>query len=236
MRILGIVAALRSEARCLAKLPSTAAGVVQLPSGTLLYIAGMGAKQAHAAAELLIARGATALLSWGSAGGLQPKLLPGNLILPKTVSYPKKGIFSTDHGWHNRLVTRLANHLDIHTESLAQSHTVLRNPAEKFDFGKQEDAIAVDIESGSVAEVADEKNLPFMAIRAIADPLEQNIPPSALTAIDERGRLRPFHLLGTLARRPADFLLLNQLRRNFSAARTALTTVARLVGDDFLAF
>ena len=236
MRILGIVAALISEARCLAKLPSAAAGVVQLPGGALLHIAGIGAEQAHAAAQLLIERGATALLSWGSAGGLQPKLSPGNLILPKTVSYPKKGFFSTDHGWQNRLVTQLTNHLVIHTESLAQSHTVLRNPAEKFDFGKLTDAIAVDLESGSVAEVAEEKSLPFMVIRAIADPLEQNIPPSALTAIDERGRLRPFHLLGTLARNPADFTVLNQLRRNFTAARTTLTTVARLAGADFLAF
>ena len=196
----------------------------------------MGTEQAHAAAELLINRGATALLSWGSAGGLQPKLIPGNLILPKTINYPKKGIFSTDDDWHSRLFTRLANHLDIHTECLAQSHTVLKSPAEKFDFGKQEDAIAVDMESGSLAEVAEKKNLPFMAIRAIADPLEQNIPPSAFTAIDMRGRIRPFHLLGTLARRPADFLLLNQLMRNFTAARTTLTMVAHLLGDDLLAF
>jgi adenosylhomocysteine nucleosidase len=236
LRILGIVAALRPEARSLGSLPLAATGLVQLSRSALLYIAGMGAKQAQAAAEMLIAQNASALLSWGSAGALHPKLSPGNLILPKIVIYPQKGIFSTDDGWHNRLVSRLANQLEIFTEPLAQSLTVLRNPPEKLDFVRKNEALAVDMESGSVAEAAAKANLPFMAIRAIADPLQQNIPASALRAIDESGRFRPFHLLRSLARRPADFLVLSRLRRNFNASRTTLTTVAQLVGENFLAF
>jgi len=236
LRILGIVAALRPEARSLGSLPLTAAGLVQLSRSTLLYIAGMGAKQAQAAAEVLIAKKASALLSWGSAGALHSKLSPGNLILPKIVIYPQKGIFSTDDGWHNRLLSRLATQFEISTEPLAQSLTVLRSREEKLDFVKQNEALAVDMESGSVAEVAVKANLPFMAIRAIADPLEQDIPHSVLRAVNESGRFRPFHLLGSLARRPADFLILNRLRRNFIAARKTLSTVAQLVGEDFLAF
>ena len=234
--MLGIVAALRSEARILGSLPLTASGLVQLSPSTLLYIAGMGAKQAQVAAEVLIGENASALLSWGSAGALHSKLSPGNLILPKIVIYPQKGIFSTDDGWHNRLLTRLANQLEVFTDPLAQSLSALKSREEKLDFVKQNQALAVDMESASVAKAAVKASLPFMAIRAIADPLEQNIPASVLRAIDESGRFRPFHLLGNLARRPADFLILNQLRRNFIAARTTLTTVAQLVGDGFLAF
>jgi adenosylhomocysteine nucleosidase len=234
--MLGIVAALRSEARSLGSLPLTASGLVQLSPSTLLYIAGMGAKQAQVAAEVLIGENASALLSWGSAGALHSKLSPGNLLLPKIVIYPQKGIFSTDDGWHNRLLTRLANRLEVFTDPLAQSLSALKSREEKLYFVKQNQALAVDMESASVAKAAVKASLPFMAIRAIADPLEQNIPASVLRAIDESGRFRPFHLLGSLARRPADFLILNQLRRNFIAARTTLTTVAQLVGDDFLAF
>jgi adenosylhomocysteine nucleosidase len=234
--MLGIVAALRSEARILGSLPLTASGLVQLSPSTLLYIAGMGAKQAQVAAEVLIGENASALLSWGSAGALHAKLSPGNLIVPKIVIYPHKGIFSTDDGWHNRLLTRLANQLEVFTDPLAQSLSALKSREEKLDFIKQNQALAVDMESASVAEAAVKASLPFMAIRAIADPLEQNIPASVLRAIDESGRFRPFHLLGNLARRPADFLILNQLRRNFIAARTTLTTVAQLVRDGFLAF
>lgn len=236
LKILGIVAALKPEARSLGSLPLTAHGLVQLSRSTLLYIAGMGAKQARAAAEALIAEKASALLSWGSAGALHSKLLPGNLILPKVVICPQKGIFSTDDGWHNRILSRLASQLEIFTAPLAQSFTVLRSRQEKLDFVKENQALAVDMESGSVAEAAVKANLPFMAIRAIADPLEQDIPESVLRAINESGQLRSFHLLGSLARRPTDLLMLNRLRRNFIAARKTLSTVAQLAGEDFLAF
>jgi adenosylhomocysteine nucleosidase len=234
--MLGIVAALQTEARSLGSLPVTASGPIQLSPSTLLYIAGMGAKQAQAAAEALIGENASALLSWGCAGALHSKLSPGNLILPQIIIYPQKGIFSTDNSWHKRLLTRLANQFEVYTEPLAQSLSALKSRAEKLDFVKQNQALAVDMESASVAEAAVEADLPFMAIRAIADPLEQNIPASVFRAINQKGRLRPFHLLAGLARRPADILILNQLRRNFHAARTTLTTVARLVGEDFLAF
>jgi adenosylhomocysteine nucleosidase len=234
--MLGIVAALQTEARSLGSLPSTASGLVHLSPSTLVYIAGMGAKQAQIASEVLIRENASALLSWGSAGALHPKLSPGNLILPKIVMYPQGRIFLTHEGWHSRLVTRLVNHVVIHTEPLAQSLTVLRSPVEKSDFGEENQAIAVDMESGSVAEVAEEANLPFMAIRAIVDSLEQGLTESAVTAIGEGGQLRPFHLLASLARKPSEFLPLIRVRRNFIAARTTLTTVAQLVGDDFLAF
>lgn len=236
MKILGIVAPLTSEARSLTSQPIRAGGLVQLPGVTLLKVAGIGAEKALAAAELLVAEGATALLSWGSGGGLQPNLSPGNLILPKTIIDLQERILRADEAWHNRLYQSLSSHLPIHTEPLAQSPTVLTTPVEKLDFFKQTAAIAVDMESGSVAEVASKANLPFMAIRAIVDTSDMTIPLSGLTAIDEYGGLRPMHLLGSLLRRPADLLLLNQLRSNFTAARTTLSTVAQLVGDNFLAF
>ena len=213
-----------------------AGGLVQLPGGALLKVAGIGAEQTLAAAELLIAQGATALLSWGSGGGLQPKLLAGTLVLPRTIIDLQERIFLTDEAWHDRLFGRLTSYFAVHTEPLAQSPTILKNPLEKHNFFEQTAAIAVDMESGSLAEVASRANLPFMAIRAIVDTSDMAIPQSGLTAIDEHGGLRPFHLLASLLRRPADLFLLNQLRRNFTAARTSLTAVARLVGDDFLAF
>ena len=216
--------------------PIGADGLVRLDGTTLLKIAGIGAKRALAASELLIAKGATVLLSWGSGGALHPKLSPGNLILPKSVIASQKDVFPTDADWHNRLVARLKNRLEIHSEPLAQSPSVLASPVEKLNFSNQNDAIAVDMESGSVAEMASRANLPFMAIRAIADTADMAIPTSALNAIDEYGRLRPMRLLSSLARRPSDLVPLARLSRSFRAARTTLETVVRLAGNDLLAF
>jgi len=234
--MLGIVAALEIEARSLGSFPATPSGLVHLSPSTLLCIAGVGAKKAQVAAEMLIAKNASALLSWGFAGALHSKLSPGSLILPRRVMYPQKAVFSTDNDWHNRLLARLANQLEIYTEPLAQSMSAPKSREEKLDFVEQNQALAVDMESASVAEAAVAAGLPFMAIRAIVDPLEQNIPASAFRAIDERGRLQPFRLLASLAMRPADVPILNQLRRNFNAARNTLTTVAQLLEENFLAF
>ena len=225
-----------SEARSLTMVPIGVDGLVRLSETTLLKVAGIGAKRAFAASELLIAEGAAALLSWGSGGALHPKLSPGNLILPRSVIVSQKNVFPTDADWHNRLVARLKNHLEIHSEPLAQSPSVLTSPMEKFNFLNQNDAIAVDMESGSVAEIASRANLPFMAIRAIADTADMAIPVSALNAIDEHGGLRPMRLLSTLARKPSDLIPLARLSRSFRAARSTLETVARLAGNDFLAF
>ena len=236
LRVLGIVAALQSEAQSLTMVSTGADGLVRLDGTTLLKVAGIGAKRALVASELLIAEGATALLSWGSGGALHPKLSPGNLIIPKSVIASQKDVFPTDADWHNRLVARLKNRLEIHSEPLAQSPSVLASPVEKLNFSNQNDAIAVDMESGSVAEMASRANLPFMAIRAIADTADMAIPASALNAIDEYGRLRPMRLLSSLARKPSDLVPLARLGRSFRAARTTLETVVRLAGHDFLAF
>jgi adenosylhomocysteine nucleosidase len=216
--------------------PIGADGLVRLDGTTLLKVAGIGAKNAFAASEFLIAEGATALLSWGSGGALHPKLSPGNLILPTSVIASQNTVFSTDTDWHNRLISRLKNRLEIHSEPLAQSPRVLGSPTEKSTFFNQNDAIAVDMESGSVAEMASRASLPFMAIRAIADTADMAIPASALNAIDEYGRLRPMRLLSSLARKPSDLVPLARLSPSFRAARSTLEAVARLAGNDFLAF
>ena len=236
LRVLGIVAALKSEARSLSMAPIGADGLARLDGTTLLKVAGIGAERALAASEFLIAEGAAALLSWGSGGALHPKLSPGNLILPKSVIASQKHVFPTDADWHNRLVSRLKDRLKIHSEPLVQSPSVLASPMEKFNFSKQNDAIAVDMESGSVAEIASRANLPFMAIRAIADTADMAIPDSGLNAIDEYGRLRPMRLLSSLAQKPSDLIPLARLSRSFRAARTTLETVVRLAGNNLLAF
>ena len=114
--------------------PIGADGLVRLDGTTLVKVAGIGADRAFAASESLIAEGVAALLSWGSGGALHPKLSPGNLVLPKSVIVSQKNVFPTAADWHNRLVARLQNHLEIHSEPLAQSPSVLTSPREKSNF------------------------------------------------------------------------------------------------------
>jgi adenosylhomocysteine nucleosidase len=79
-RIVGIVAALDAEARAFGPAARRRGGV--LADGTLLTVSGMGAELAAPAACRLIEAGASALLSFGFAGGLDPKLRAGSVVLP----------------------------------------------------------------------------------------------------------------------------------------------------------
>ena len=230
MTKLGIVAALKSEARTLADRPILAGATIQLKDNTLLKVSGLGAKRASTAAESLLAEGATALLSWGSAGGLDASLLPGHLILPRKIISSDQSVFPVDAGWHERLCRLLWDQIEFHPDPLTESTAILNTPAEKRELFKQSDAAAVDMESAAVAEVASTTNVPLVVVRAIVDPFDMKMP-SVVQTIDEYGRVRPLSLLGRLARNPAELFLLIRLGLYFRAARNSLTTVARLARD-----
>ena len=68
--MIGVVCALAAEARPLARL-----------AGASVSVSGMGGDAAAAAARALIDSGATALLSWGLAGALDPALAAGALAV-----------------------------------------------------------------------------------------------------------------------------------------------------------
>src|SRR5512135_2689308 len=83
-----------AEARCL--------GTAGLPDA-LVYCSGASPIRAAAGAAALIAQGATVLVSFGLAGGLDPALRPGDLMLADSVILPDGGRIETDRTWRARL-------------------------------------------------------------------------------------------------------------------------------------
>ncbi|HLO78401.1 MAG TPA: hypothetical protein VK196_18250, partial [Magnetospirillum sp.] len=80
-------------------------------------------------------------------------------------------------------------------------------------------AAAVDMESGAVARVAAQHGLPFLALRAIADPAGQSLPAPVLRIVDGQGRIRIRGALWALATHP---LATAMLAFQAGAARNAL--------------
>ncbi len=85
----------------------------------------------------------------------------------------------------------------------------------------------MDMESAAIAAVAERAGLRFIALRAIADPLETAIPHCALSSIDEFGRPRVFRLIMELARRPGEIAGLIKLGKGHYAARRSLQIADR---------
>jgi adenosylhomocysteine nucleosidase len=224
LKSLGIVVATTAEARSLAKHPLVS-------GGALLQISGIGAKRAHLAARTLLEKGATSLLSWGSAGGLIPALSSGTLVLPKKIIAVDGSVYPVHAPWREGLCTQLKGKVNLHEGSLAESMTVVTSRSEKTILFQQTGAIAVDMESAAVAAVAQHALVPFMAIRAVADPVAMTLPQGALAALDEFGKLRRLRLLKALAKNPVQLFPLVRLARNFRSAQSTLVIVARLAGS-----
>ena len=230
----GIVAALIAEARLLAKGPIAPGGFTALHEGAMLFVSGIGPNRGRLAAQTLLAKGATALVSWGCAGGLLPGLSPGSLILPERILAADQSVYPVDPPWHERMSSRLKGYVDPHGGVLAESTMVLTSSLEKAALLRRTGAVAADMESASIARVAKEAGIPFMAIRAITDGAEMDLCRSALDSIDEFGRIRPLKLLSGLARHPVEFPALVRMGRSFRAAEATLAKVVLRAGSCLL--
>ena len=93
-------------------------------------------------------------------------------------------------------------------------------------------ACAVDMESGAVAEAAAHAGLPFLAVRAISDPLEFSPPTVLLDVVRPDGSADLARLLPLLLRRVLTVGTLLRLAADSRAACSALASVARLAGTE----
>jgi adenosylhomocysteine nucleosidase len=225
---LGIVAALAAEARPLGTGSKGGDGVVTLGDGTLLVVSGVGVSAAAAGARRLAATGARALISWGVAGGLDPGLAAGTLVLPRVIISPDNVSFATATDWREHVRSAIEALYAVCTGSLLTCRAPLGSVAAKARAFRETGAVAVDMESSAVAEVAAAQRIPFLAVRAIVDGAADELPEAALIAATAgTATLRIFRLLATLARAPGELPALIRLAGRYGRARRALSAVAR---------
>ncbi|MGH8751502.1 MAG: hypothetical protein ACREUV_07330 [Burkholderiales bacterium] len=228
--MIGVVAALPLEARCLTRARLKIGESIALDTGGWIHVSGIGRANAQRAAHSLLDAGASALLSWGVAGGLAPELTAGTLVLPQVIIAAEKNQFAVDPVWRARLHDCLAPHVVISGGAITESLSVISDPRQKQKLAQASGAAAVDMESAAIAQVAREANVPFAAIRVVVDTAAMSIPRSIIRATDETGVLHAAKFLCSLLARPADIGELMVLSRNFRAARTTLKTIVRLAG------
>ena len=158
--------------------------------------------------------GVTALVSFGVAGGLDPTLRPGTILVPREVLTEGSRVPS-DPALNRRLGARS----EI---ILFGAERIVASAADKSALFASTNAGAVDMESGAVALVASRHGIPFAVLRAICDPAEHDLPPAALVPPDRHGAIMLRRIFHSVLTQPRQLRFLPALAANAMAARRAL--------------
>jgi adenosylhomocysteine nucleosidase len=225
---LGVVAALAAEARALGPAVKRIGDVGCLGDGTLLAVSGMGCAAAGQAAARLIEAGATELMSFGLAGGLDPDLAAGSVVVPTEVISRQGDRCLTSEVWRERLTAAIAGHGPVAGGKLLTSAQVIDRVEDKAAAFRETGAAAVDMESLAVGQVAAAHRVPFVAVRVIVDTAADALPRSVVEA-SRAGQVRIWRLLGGLALAPAELAALMRLAGRYRTANRSLAAAARLV-------
>lgn len=177
-------------------------------SGWPVGMGGGTTEGARREARRLIDAGATGLVSFGLAGGLDPRLRPGQLVVADAVLVD--GVrFAADPA----LSARFGG---FSGAVCLGCDRVIVSALDKLRLFVETGAALVDMESPAVT------GMPFAVVRAICDPAEQDLPPAALVALNSAGRIGALRIAGSLLRDPFQIAALIRLGRDAAAARATL--------------
>ncbi len=229
MKRLGIVTALAPEAKIAERAAALAPDETTAP---IVHFAGPGPDRAQHAARALIAEGSTALLSFGVAGGLDPALRPGTVVLANRLVDHDQSVLDSDAEWRDRLLRAGRDRMVMKIGDIAGIDRPLRTPRDKASWYEATGAVALDMESCAIARIAHDAEVPFLAVRAIADPASRTVPEAAIRALGPDGQTYPLKALRALLARPSEIWEFALLARDGRAAFAALRRVA-LLGPGF---
>jgi adenosylhomocysteine nucleosidase len=171
--------------------------------------------------EAAAAPGASAIISFGVAGGLATGITPGTKLVARTVIAEDGARYSTDPIWSKRLSAALSGAV---VADIAGIDLPVSGIAERRALYLKTGAVAADTESHVAARVAAAYQMPFAAFRVVADPAYRQLPHAALVAIRTDGSLAFGAILGSLLKNPRQ---IPQLMRTADDARAAFVALFR---------
>ncbi len=164
----------------------------------------MGAARAGSAARRLLQRDVTALVSWGTAAALAPRLRAGDLLLPGEIRCADGTSVAVSASWHERVQRQLAGTVSLCSDPLLELPEPVAAGAEKSELHRRTGAVAGDMESAAVARVAAGAGVPFLALRVVVDEATADLPRCLMAALGDDGRTSLVLLLAGLLRRPRE--------------------------------
>lgn len=146
------------------------------------------------------------LLICGFAGGLAPSLQPGDLVLADRVLhdtepgkaprelFPDPGLLARAHSVRTRARRQPGTLITV-------PH-VLMHSCQKRAYHQRTGATAADMETAVAAQMAQSRNIPWLAVRAISDTARDNLPLDFSALSDAGGHIHRNRVLGAVLIRP----------------------------------
>ena len=155
----------------------------------------------------------------GYSGGLDPDLPAGAVVLASAIRSPDGPAFPVEPepGWTSA----------ARVGPIVSVDRLVTTPTEKAELFRRSGALAVDMESASVARTLAGR-APLTALRAVSDPADAALPAELLSAVGPEGDLRPWTLAKRLLGRPGLALELRRLQRDVARAAAGLRAVLRI--------
>ncbi|WP_413205618.1 purine phosphorylase [Rhodospirillum sp. A1_3_36] len=204
-----------------------------VPVGTsprlIAHCAGPGPAAAAKAAWHLLEKGCEGLVSYGTAGGLDPALASGTLVLATEILGLRGSLPLPLDSIARAALRETCERRGIpHAEgALLGSDTAILSPKDKAALFQETGALAVDMESHRVAEIAQDAGLPFLAVRVVADPANRTVPSWALKGVDAKGETRALPILLAVLMAPWRIPALIHLAKDSARASTTLEAAAK---------
>lgn len=219
-QLIGLIAPLSVEART--------ARVLRKDEWRVLC-AGYGIERAQRAASRLIDAGAQRLLVWGTAGGLDPSLAEGAIVLANEATDESGNVWLIDEEWRNWLAQALNPVARVSVDRIITVTKPVSTPKEKKLLYESSGAVAADMESAAVLELAGSRGVPCAVLRVVADSAVEALPDSVLRAKSQKFLATEVFLRALI--NPRDLGQLMRLARSLAAARKALTECARNISN-----
>jgi hopanoid-associated phosphorylase len=162
------------------------------------------------------------VISFGVAGGLDPALKSGDIVVATEV-------LAGDTRWlagsalNEELIANIAlGRRRVVRGGLAGVEQVIAGISKKAALWSETGAAAVDMESHIAAAYADEAGLPFAALRVISDPANRALPALARNAIKPNGDIDLRKVLRGIVRNPLTLRSLVSTGIDFNRALRSL--------------
>ncbi len=183
-----------------------------------MIVTGPGAERARAGANFLLECGSCVMINLGVAGALVEDLEAGHVVSPSVIKGESR-VVQAEPGLKQRLDGLLLSAgVRVRPGVLFTASQVMETTESKMALQARTNAHLVDMEAVYLGEICRDADIPFLAVKAISDRLDQSLPPVVGRCVKKDGGLNIAMLAFALTMRPWLIPRLLNVKESFQKA------------------